>query len=401
MRDLARTVGPRQMPPCTRKPVRDSNRSQGPLRRGARRPRWCWLQSSRCSCLRLRRGRPRGRSPSRPSPSPGRAAATTPTGMARPPRRRGRRRLVRVRADQARVRRRRRSRSSCTATTSSPATTQLHELIRHTVRKGSIVIYPRWQTDVADPVPRPTRHRAVHRLGAERHRRRDRLPAGGSGPRAAAAGQDELLRVLVRRHRHREPREPVARRWDCPKPRAIFLDDPHDGGLAGPGRARSRRLDGRHPAERQARVPLGRRRRHRRGPGSEDSAATPSSRGSATSRNRNKDLVLTRTDHHGKPHAVVATRRCATGPTPDRASAAQRLRLELLLEGLGRAAQLRADQAGLQLRARRHPQAPLDGRVERRRAGRAAEDPERGADPAVGRRAQSSSVTLPFPAADR
>ena len=32
---------------------------------------------------------------------------------------------------------------------------QLYELIHHTVRKGSIVIYPRWQTDVAVPCPGP------------------------------------------------------------------------------------------------------------------------------------------------------------------------------------------------------------------------------------------------------
>ena len=31
----------------------------------------------------------------------------------------------------------------------------MHELIRHTVRQGSIVIYPRWQTDVATPCPGP------------------------------------------------------------------------------------------------------------------------------------------------------------------------------------------------------------------------------------------------------
>ena len=32
---------------------------------------------------------------------------------------------------------------------------QLHEFIRHTVRTGSIVIYPRWQTGVAEPCPGP------------------------------------------------------------------------------------------------------------------------------------------------------------------------------------------------------------------------------------------------------
>ena len=32
---------------------------------------------------------------------------------------------------------------------------QMYEFIRHTVRKGSIVIYPRWQTNVATPCPGP------------------------------------------------------------------------------------------------------------------------------------------------------------------------------------------------------------------------------------------------------
>src|SRR5262249_14509283 len=32
---------------------------------------------------------------------------------------------------------------------------QMYEFIRHTVRKGTIVIYPRWQTDVANPCPGP------------------------------------------------------------------------------------------------------------------------------------------------------------------------------------------------------------------------------------------------------
>ena len=32
---------------------------------------------------------------------------------------------------------------------------QMYEFIRHTVRKGSIVIYPRWQTNIATPCPGP------------------------------------------------------------------------------------------------------------------------------------------------------------------------------------------------------------------------------------------------------
>ena len=32
---------------------------------------------------------------------------------------------------------------------------QMYEFIRHTVRKGSVVIYPRWQTAIATPCPGP------------------------------------------------------------------------------------------------------------------------------------------------------------------------------------------------------------------------------------------------------
>ena len=87
---------------------------------------------------------------------------------------------------------------------------QMYELIRHTVRKGSIVIYPRWQTDVAIPVPGPVRHRAVHDLGRERHPRcRLRTCGRTRSAGAAQARQGELLRLLLRRHHHGEPREPV------------------------------------------------------------------------------------------------------------------------------------------------------------------------------------------------
>jgi hypothetical protein len=48
---------------------------------------------------------------------------------------------------------------------------QLYVLIRHTVRRGSVVVYPRWQ---------------------------------------AAAAQGQLLRLFVRRHHHGQPREQVS-----------------------------------------------------------------------------------------------------------------------------------------------------------------------------------------------
>ena len=45
-----------------------------------------------------------------------------------------------------------------------------------------------------------------------------------------------------------------------PEPKAIFLDDPHDGGLNGFGRARAGRLAGGDPVDGEAPMPHGRRR---------------------------------------------------------------------------------------------------------------------------------------------
>ena len=56
---------------------------------------------------------------------------------------------------------------------------------------------------------------------------------------------------------------------------------------------------------------------------------------------KNKDLVLTYDDAHGEPAAVVVARRVRGVPGRGR-----RLRLEVLLEGLGRAAELRVLQKG-------------------------------------------------------
>ena len=49
---------------------------------------------------------------------------------------------------------------------------QLAAFIDHTVRKGTIVIYPRWQTDVASPCPGPFDIEPCIDLGGQRHPRR-------------------------------------------------------------------------------------------------------------------------------------------------------------------------------------------------------------------------------------
>jgi hypothetical protein len=110
---------------------------------------------------------------------------------------------------------------------------QMYELIRHTVRKGSIAIYPRWQTGVAEPCPgpfdiEPCMKSAVRGI-------RGALAYLRARPRGRV--QPDLRRTsylgfsfggIITAN--------LANRWRAlhlPKPRAIFLDDPHDGGLNG------------------------------------------------------------------------------------------------------------------------------------------------------------------------
>ncbi len=108
----------------------------------------------------------------------------------------------------------------------------MDELIRHTVLGGSIVVYPRWQTGVAQPCPGPF----------------DVDPC----LRSAVAGVDGALASLRADPDRVQPdldhvswfgfsfggivTIDLANRWrelGLPEPRAIFLDDPHDGGLDG------------------------------------------------------------------------------------------------------------------------------------------------------------------------
>ncbi len=257
----------------------------------------------------------------------------------------------------------------------------MYELIRHTVRKGSIVIYPRWQTDVATPCPGPV----------------DIEPCMKSSTRAIR-GALAYLRARPKR-RVQPDLERTSyfgfsfggiitanltnryRKLHLPKPRAIWLEDPHDGGLDGPDEpAVDDSLRG-HSRDGEARSAT-------RAP--EGVIAEPDQGGLAGSCNaifpklrhipkRNKDLVLTRPDAHGTPalaapHGVCAARQGAA-PTPTTGTSAGRPGMDC-----GTA---RTQRDGLPLRARRHPPAPLERQVERRRADRTAEDPGRRADPAL------------------
>lgn len=110
---------------------------------------------------------------------------------------------------------------------------QTHELIRHTVRKGSIVIYPRWQTAIATPCPGPFDIEPCMRsslrgirgaLAYLQARTTKRVqPQLGRTSYFGFSFGGVITANLTNRYR----------KLHLPKPRAIWLEDPHDGGLVG------------------------------------------------------------------------------------------------------------------------------------------------------------------------
>jgi pimeloyl-ACP methyl ester carboxylesterase len=192
---------------------------------------------------------------------------------------------------------------------------QMYELIRHTVRKGNVVIYPRWQTDIAAPCPgpfdiEPCMTSAVRGIrGAISYLR--------ARPRARV--QSQLRRTswfgfsfggvitanLANRYR----------RLHLPKPRAIFLDDPHDGGFA--------QLGFDEPAVDDSLAGIPRTVKLQCHSGADGVISEPSKRDASCNAifpkfrhipTRNKDLVLTHTDTHGRPllsseHGVCTARK--------------------------------------------------------------------------------------------
>ncbi len=106
-------------------------------------------------------------------------------------------------------------------------------LIRHTVKKGSIVVYPRWQTAINKPCPGPydiepcisSARNAIH--GALAYLRASKKRVQPDVSRASYFGFSFggiLATNLANRYKS----------LGLPKPQAVFLDDPHDGGLTGP-----------------------------------------------------------------------------------------------------------------------------------------------------------------------
>ena len=268
-------------------------------------------------------------------------------------------------------------------------------LIRHTVRKGSVVIYPRWQTAIATPCPGPLDIEPCIDLGDQRHPRRPRLPSLGPEPSAASDPSDQLLRLLLRRHRHGEPRQPVPE----PAPAEAAGDLPRRPARRRARRvrrARTRRLPVGHPVDREARVPRPAPR------ACSPSRARADWPGAATRSFRCWDRSRrgTRTSCSPTPTTTATD---ALAPCTVCAPQAHRL------PGFGKPnaydwnfcwkvwdapPQLRLPRDRLPLRARQHAPASLQWQVERRRAGHAAEDPGRRTDPAARRLADPRTSSL-------
>ena len=254
-------------------------------------------------------------------------------------------------------------------------------LIEHTVRKGSIAIYPRWQTGIATPCPGPFNIEPCITSAVNGINGALDVPALGPEAGPAATAEDELLRLLVRRDRHGEhdqplpgarlaeaagdlPRRPARRRAQA------GLDEPAlDDSLAGiPPSAKLECHSGADGAIVRA------------GQGGL-AAAMQCSRSSASIPDKNKDLVLTQTDDHGQPtlssaHGVCAGGRNSARPTPTTGTSAGR-------SGT-RCAAARLDGEDCHYALGDTPQHRSLGRLERRGPGHPAEGPGRGADRAIG-----------------
>jgi hypothetical protein len=175
----------------------------------------------------------------------------------------------------------------------------LYELIRHTVRKGNVVIYPRWQTGVATPCPgpfdiEPCMTAAVNgirgALSYLRSRRGRVQPQRRKTSYFGFSFGGIITANLANRYRS----------LHLPKPRAIYLDDPHDGGQNG--------FD--EPALDDSLTGIPSSVKLQCHSGADGIISEPTQADSSCNTifprlghipARNKDLVLTHTDTHGEP----------------------------------------------------------------------------------------------------
>lgn len=188
----------------------------------------------------------------------------------------------------------------------------MYVLIRHTVRRGSVVIYPRWQTGIAEPCPgpfdvEPCMTSAVSgirgALAYLRARPKRVQPELGKTSYFGFSFGGVITANLANRYRS----------LHLPKPRAIFLDDPHDGGVNGFD-------EGAVDASLRGIPATVKLECHS---GADGVISEPGKAGSSCNSifpklrhipRKNKDLVLTHSDTHGTPalsstHGVCAGRK--------------------------------------------------------------------------------------------
>lgn len=187
------------------------------------------------------------------------------------------------------------------------------ELIRHTVRKGNVVIYPRWQTDIVTPCPGPLNIEpcltsAVNGIN------------GGIGYLQAdpTRVQPKLSKTsyfgfsfggIVTAN--------LMNRWEAlglPKPRAIFLEDPHDGGFENVGLDEPALDDSLAGIPPTVKLQCHTGQRSLMGANAEVTTCNAVFKLIGHIPAKNKDLVMTYDDTHGDPdlrtfHGVCAGRR--------------------------------------------------------------------------------------------
>ena len=185
------------------------------------------------------------------------------------------------------------------------------EFIRHEVRKGNVVIYPRWQTSIVSPCLgpfniEPCMTSATYGIrGALTWLRAD--PANRVQPQLDKASYfgfsfgGIITANLANRYAS----------LGLPTPRAMFLDDPHDGGLAGAG----------EPALDDSLAGIPTTTKINCHSGSQGVISESGKQGSSCNAvypklghipQANRDLVMTRPDDHGQPALTAAHGVCST-----------------------------------------------------------------------------------------
>ena len=194
---------------------------------------------------------------------------------------------------------------------------EMHEeFIRHTVRKGNVVIYPRWQTDFVTPCAAGRQIEACMRSALNGIK-------GGLAwlqSRPSSRVQLQLDKAAYFGYSFGGIiTTNLANRYTTlglPEPRAIFLDDPHDGGLGGAPEAAVDALLTGIPAtvkficHSSAQGMISER-------GKESSSCNAIFPKLGHIPDRNKDLVMLYPDDHGSPRMRAQHGVCTSWPLPE------------------------------------------------------------------------------------